>query len=546
MRQPPTVAEFHRSFSCFERIILQGATHTRDRSRAVATVRDSATLTISAAEEIAMLRLPLAIILSLVVAAASATETPLVIHQPIGNLTAIINPSLGVVTLYEIQGNQLTRYSSVSFLNDLEFLEKYYVSETDGNPHSALRDGFNNNPTVKEWMASLPNTLSKKEAEKGMLPYRERAMNTEDEFWDTKNAESIKYDGVVRGAIGARMLFLVIPVKRAILVYEIASNKLTLSAYRNYGPELYTPQVWKSSPTPEQILKSLPEDVQEEHKKALAAQMEDPNFGADAQKIIPLDKKGDVWIGAGSASGFDRFAIIDFANKHIMSYEYSGKNLELKSVRNLEIDLLIPTGYNCAPDPKRLFEEFRADRERQAFMKEMGYEPDLPMLTEMVNSSAKTDNKTSPYQCNVRGEDITVDFLDHHKVFVYRLQGANNSLELVSARDYTVDVGIALFDNERNNMVHGRTIYAGIKNRVSAKQTTMAMLMLKSALNLNPGLYKEAEKDFKNDLAKQPEWKDLILKATEDYDAQQKQLQLRKDKAAEAREKKRPSGKSRK
>ena len=45
----------------------------------------------------------------------------------------------------------------------------------------------------------------------------------------------------------------------------------------------------------------------------------------------------DPWVSAG---GGDRFVLVDPPNKHIMTYEYKGKSWEVKSVRNLEVDMI--------------------------------------------------------------------------------------------------------------------------------------------------------------------------------------------------------------
>jgi hypothetical protein len=468
--------------------------------------------------------------------AASALETPLVITQPGGSgLTAIVDPASGVITLYQVEGNQLTRYGSGSanFLSDLSQYESLIIDEEDGKPVSALQRGSGSTrPTAQELLAALPKTQSAAEREAESLPYQDRARNAEKRFW----AEKHDYDGVVRGALGNRALLLAVPSKHVLLAYEISNNMLQLRAYRNYGVELYIPQVLGSTPSPAEIWQGLPDEITEERRKELEKQAE--KMGAAASKeLSPLPS--DVWVAASNGQP-DYFAVVDFANKHIMSYQFSTRTFDLKSVRNMEIDLLIPGSWNSVPSAQQTYDAFMRDPARKRFLEAFGFEPDPASLKAMSGARQQRSNTVSTVQATIQNDDIIIDWTDKHKVYVYRLIGSGNNLELVSMRDYTLDVGMALFDDEMRSQANAKELFEQAVALTKRNSAVLAMLNLKSALKLNPLLHTEAEKNnsLVMSLGKLPDWKETIEVAAANAKKKKDEIEERKKAAADERERK--------
>ena len=190
--------------------------------------------------------------------ALPALETSMVLRQGGsqngGNgLYVVVEPGIGTITLYSVEGTNLTKHGSANFIQDMNFDSQYVIGERGDSVYTALRTGSANcKPSVDELLSMLPSKPTAAELEKGLKSYQERARQAEDLFWKEDHA----YDGVVRGALGATSLMLCIPCKRAILVYDIQKQDLgpQLAAWRNFAAELYVPQVLASSPTPTELL----------------------------------------------------------------------------------------------------------------------------------------------------------------------------------------------------------------------------------------------------------------------------------------------------
>jgi len=467
-----------------------------------------------------------------------AQETPLVITQPNGNYVAVINPSAGIVTVYAVDGNILTSKSSVNFLLEFELYQKVLIGKRGEQWFSALETGSTNNlPTTADLLASraFPAEPTAAEAAAGTLAYRKRAYNTEAEFW----GKDLPYDGVVRGAFAARTLMLAIPCRHVLMLYEIVSETLELRAWRNYGGELYVPQVYNSIPTPQELIAQLPADIVAERRKEIQLQME--SLGPAAGNTLPL-QISDVWVGAG---GEDRYAVFDAANKHIMSYEWNGKALQLRSVRNMEVDLLIPSSFRSAPDQQALFEQLRKDRVRGQWLADNGYVLDMIELKSLADSKkASGGGKISPVQANMEKEDVIINFSDQRKVFVYRLIGAGNNLELISSRDDTLDLGVAVLDSLRMEQAYAVKQLAALKDQCNQHNTPLAMLTLRTMLKLDPRLYKEVEKtpQIQRELKKEEEYPKIIEEAIKAAQAEQaaKELRIKAAQAARDAKKKGP------
>ena len=465
---------------------------------------------------------------------ASALENSLVMRSPGGGgagIYAIVQPATGNITLYTLEGNSTTRYGSTNFLSDLNFLGSCPAAKQGDVYYSLLRLGHFgvSIPSIGDLLASpaFPDKPTAKEQAAGLKALRFRATDAEDAFW----AEDKPYDGVVRGAMGTQFLLICIPVKHALLAYDCQDrNNPRLVSWRNYGVDLMIPQVYNSDPAPQAILQALPADLQDEQKKAFQEQMDALKEGGGAVQLQP----SDPWIASGSG---DRWVLVDPPNKHICTYEYTGKTWSLKSSRNLEVDHLIPTSYNSSPDEQRGFKEYEASRKKQLDAK--GIIADLAYFKSLVNQKQVESAKTSDIQASIVGDDLLLDFVKLRKLYAYRLNGAKQGLELVSMRDYTLDVGLGLQDVELNEEVQAQDAWARAKKFLAKNDSDIAWMQTKFALKLNPDLYKVVEKDpSAKSLKKLPDWQatlDAAIKASEE---KQKKLEERRKAAEEERARK--------
>ena len=462
---------------------------------------------------------------------ALALETSMVLHSGTQGpgVYAVVEPGLGNVTLYSVEGNNLTKHSSVNFLADVTNLANRPRTERAGVIYSTLRLGDDSGkPTMADLLFQFPDKPTAKEQANGVKAYRARATEAEDAFWAKEHA----YDGVVRGAMGNSCLFLCIPSMHALLLYNCGDRAKgpQLVGFRNYGVDLMVPQVYKSSPTPQEILGQLPADIKEEQKTALEEALKALG-GGGAMDLQP----SDPWVASG---GGDRFVLVDPPNKHMATYEYKGKGWELASVRNLEVDMLIPTSYKSAPDEQGTFVQWAQSRKEE--IKAFGIIPDLAYFKALVGQKQVESGKVSDLQASMAADDLVLDYVKAHKLFVYRLNGANNGLELVSMRDYTIDVGLALQDLEFRSAVDARNVWTvDAKAALGGRNPKLAILSVLYALKLDPCLYKEIEKDPRaKDLKALPEWQPAIEAAMKGCEAKMKDLEERRKKAEEERAKK--------
>ena len=459
--------------------------------------------------------------------ALHALETPLVLKSGgQGGNYAVIEPGTGNVTLYAVEGNTLTKNGSANYLADLSFLEQRPYDERDGIVYSTLRVGDKNcKPTMGDLLAAFPAKPTKREADAGLKSYQARAIEAENEFWSKEHA----FDGIVRGAYSATVLFLCIPSKHAILLYDCQDRNKgpQLVGWRNYGVELMIPQVFMSTPIPADILAQLPAEIKDDQKKALQDAMKALAEGGGAIQLQP----SDPWVAAG---GGDRFVMIDSPNKHIMTYEYKGKGWEVKSVRNLEVDLMIPTAFNSSPDEQRTFSDYIQSRKAQ--LAAYGIVPDLPYFKALVGQKQVDSGKVSDVQATGNADDIVIDYVKLHKLYVYRLLGRNNALELVSMRDYTLDVGLALQDVEFRADADATDAWNNAKASLQKHDNKVGLLSVSFALKRNPCLYKTIEKEPSHkDLKKMPEWQAMLDEAIKACETRTKELEERKKRAEEER-----------
>ena len=460
-----------------------------------------------------------------------ALEDSMVLRQGAQNgqngVYVVVEPGIGTITLYTSEGTTLTKHGSANFIQDVEFWSHYVLGEQNGIAYTALRQGSANCiPTVEKLFEMLPNKPTPKEVQNGLKDYQARARQAEDDFWKDDHP----YDGVVRGALGATTLMLCIPCKRAILVYDIQKQDQgpLLAAYRNFAAELYVPQVLASTPTPADLLAQLPADIKAEQKAAIDAQLK---ALADSGGALTL-KASDPWVGAGTG---DRFVIVDPPNQHLMTYEYTGKGLRVASSRNMQVDLLIPTGMHSDPDEGRELAEYARTRKKE--LEEFKIIPDVFYFKALVAQKQVASGKTSDLQANVTNDDLVLDFLKSHKLFVYKLQGAGNGLEMSSVRDYTLDVGLQLQDGEFNDVKNAYTAWGNAKRLIDAHQVQLAMSNFKLACTLYPCIYKDIEKEPRAKVLKSdPDWQPTLDAAIKGCEKLMKDREDRLKKAQQDRD----------
>lgn len=473
-------------------------------------------------------------ILMLLTGWAAALENSLVMRSPGqggSGLYAVVSPSTGNVTLYAIEGTTTTRYGSGNFLADLANLEGLPGGKQGEITYSALRIGHPDFvPTPADLLSSVafPEKPSVKEKEAGLKGLRWRAIEAEDAFW----ADVKPYDGVVRGAMGSQYLLLCVPIKHALLCYDTQDRNKgpVLVSFRNYGVDLMIPQTYASEPAPQAILAALPADIKEEQKKAIEEQLTALAEGGGALKLEP----SDPWIASGSG---DRWVLVDPPNKHIVTYEYLGKKWAVKSSRNIAVEHLIPTSFRSAPNEQEQFNEYIRSRKKQ--IESVGIIPDIAYFKALVDQKQVASAKTSDIQASMVGDDLVLDFIKLRKIFAYRLNGANNGLELLSMRDYTLDVGLALQDVEFRAAVDAINAWNLAKKFLAKKDDDSAWLAVKYALSLDPSIYKVIEKDNgSKSLKKLPDWQATLDDAIKRAQEQEKNLEERRKAAEDERKRK--------
>ena len=471
---------------------------------------------------------------------ATATETPMILRPGNGgsggNSTfyAEVDASLGTISMYTVEGNQLTRQGSTNFLIDLDILEGRPYDDRNGEVFSTLRVGSGNwdIPTEQLLVKALPDKPTAKEAAAGLKPLRDRVLQAETEFWAKDHA----YDGVVRAAMGQTSIMICVPAKHVLLFYEIVDRTKApqLAGWRNYGADLYVPQSYQSSPLPQAILSALPADIRKDQKDAIDAAFKAQAEGGGAAAL----QTSDPWVSAGT---LDRYVLIDEANKHIVSYEFSGKKLMMKSARNLDVDLLIPTLYKSAPDENTEFNQYLQTNAKLLAAARIVL--DLPAIKALVASKKVASSKVSSLQATAVSDEIVVKFVDLHKIFIYHLQGQNNGLEMVSMRDNTVDVGLALQDTELRKPDFAAVILGDARRQLGQHFPKLAMRSVIFALKIYPCAYKDVEKGpLAKDLKKEPEWQPTLDAAMKACEAEMKAREERAKAAQAERDKKKAAG----
>jgi len=451
-----------------------------------------------------MLRSSLILALGLCASLSQALETPLTIMT--SNKVGIIDPVYGSIAIYEATASKSDRLGlgkpSGNFKADLELGLKRYLAEIDGVPFQQLRVGLNTEPAYGEMFTPdakwLPSKPTKKEAAAGKAALLTRTRRGEDAFWKAAPV----YDGVVRAAFSSsgRYLAIAVPSLHALLLYTIDSDTATLMAIRNWGPDLAITG-YKTDPAPAALLAQLPADKRKEAEEALGLG-EDRKPAADAPAAGPglvaeeaPTPKSDVWIGAGSA---DSFLLVDVANNKALLYQVPAKALTLNSVRDLAVDLTIPGlvggGLRSEPSGDKLLEFALSSRKKQ--IAEFALPSSRQELMLLVQQSAGK-GKSSTFEAAMSSGGIAVLNFVERRVFLTIDTKGGQTIALAGARDYTLDIAVALLDQEINNRTNARILLSDAKGFATAGKRKSALLTLQLCLGLDPTLHKDAEKLFK-------------------------------------------------
>jgi hypothetical protein len=459
---------------------------------------------------------------------AQATETPLILNAQGGNGYAVVNVASGAITLYGVEGQSLVRYGSANFLTDLnERRDRIYDQDKDGNVYSYLRTGSPNfTPTAGELINRMPTA-----ATDGTESYQQRAVASENAFWK----KTPEYDGLVRGAYSRNAIMLAIPSLHTLMIYEIVDRNRgpKLKAWRNYGPDLMIPQIYESQPTPKVIVERLQTTLKNDagRLKELEAQ------------LLQIEKGGAITLASGEpvllATASDRFLLIDTANHHLIAYEWLGGKARMTGARNTQVDLLIPVAMNSTPNPAAALADFAQTYRKEMTAAGIPQPLDEDILSALIAQGKTRDKIAKVQQVSSNNGDVVIDYTDLHKLFVYRVQGTNNSLELVSMRDYTLDLGLAALADLFNDQVRGQAAMQDVIKRLEASQYDSAMLVLHYVASVAPKLVLQTEKELKfRPLTKHPDWADLMTFAKNQADADDAKRKAWALKAEELKKKK--------
>lgn len=420
---------------------------------------------------------------------AMGLETPLVVVS--GGNIATINAGSGQIAIYELRDNVNTRKSVKNFLVDLQMLEAR-VTQVGDQTYSLVRTGWGPakdaypKPTPEEVIQGLfrkdPTPEQKKS---GRAADQELVRKAEDEFWSKDHP----YDGVVRGAFSGSMLMVVVPAKRAVLFYRSDNEQIKLLNAYNYSPALYVQLAYKSIPNPLELAKSRELDLTKEQQEELINQFKSQDENAAIQA-----GPSDVWCCAAGSY----FVLVDSANRRVLTFEDKSKNVELRSARNISVDLMIPVGYGTTPDAARAASELTSkSKEVVAMLAEWGVKPfDQHTLKALVAMAQAGEGarKSESLQANCTGSQVVLDFTAQRKLLTYLINGPGNALQLVSARDYSFDIAIDMLASRANARVEAAEGFKAIEAMAGKGQGEQALARLKTELKFVPTLVDAAHK----------------------------------------------------
>jgi hypothetical protein len=329
---------------------------------------------------------------------------------------------------------------------------------------------------------------------------------------------------------------LVIPSLYCLMFYSVENDIIDLVGWRNYRTDMYVPQVFQSKPLPQEILKALPPDVQSERKEAMQEQM--AKLGEAAGTTIPL-QPSDPWIGASETNG-QVFVLIDVANKKALNYQYTSKGktriLQLQAVRNLEIDLMIPTTFNSTPDVAGLIARYNKHLIKAKMAPVMREE-----IEALASQSQVTSDKNSDFHAIIDQSGVVqLDFHKERQILTYRLSA--QGMDLIAARDYTIEAGIGIHRRQLELMAKANRLVDTVEALAKKKEWPAVIRIAGIALDWNPWLFEtfgknrsisriEKQKDSP-ELAQ--EWLALLQKASEEAKRREDEAKARREAALEA------------
>ena len=441
-----------------------------------------------------------------------ALETSLILRPPGGNgtLMAVVNPGIGSIQLYETQADKLIEKFGHNFLQDLQLIRDM---PTNDNRNNWIRPGSPNNAPG---YASFMNSFSERQgANKEKLAPRRRFENAEREFFD----DLPEYDGIVRAAMTADSLMIVIPNMYTILAYTVIGKEVQLAGWHNYRHLLYLPEGFNTKPMPNDLYRKLPKDTQLEFEEMMEKRLEE--LGDDANLKFTA-APSEAWI---VSHGSNRYVLLDVANKCLIYYQVeagaakpvtlgltAAGRIKTLSVRNLEYELLIPTLYNSQPDDLALVKRFNQQLKR-ASMPEVN--ADILMLLSEKREIQNEDNSGLQANFDENGY-LYLDFTKQNKLFVYKILSNNTQVEFIAARNYAIETGKTVYYTQLFNARRAASIVQGIDKRASSRakddEKNRHMRLLQMAVNLDPAIYKEIEKSRKitRALSEHENWTSMI------------------------------------
>ncbi len=420
-------------------------------------------------------------------------ETPLLIPGEGTNYAAQISPSQGSVTMFTVEDTRLTRKGSANFFADQELYSKWVIANRNGAPWSLLRTGsdasyggfWSNKPTGSEVIEMIgkiyPYTKEDQAAE--LKKPLERMYEMEDTFWQNLPA----YDGVVRAALAREHLLIAIPSRHTLMFYRIESESFKAVGWRNYGPELFMPQTLNSEPSVTKLLQTLqaPPARKAEIEKALAACGRLPAGGATP--------RSDVWV---AAMANESFIVVDVPNQRVMAYQIPGKTIELRAVRNLQADLMLPDligeSYCSTPLERDQVAQLARDPARVALAQRYGITIDRDNLVALAAQVKLPGTGAGPLQATVTNQRILLDFTEQRKLIELDFRG-QTSLMLVSVRSYALDAGVAALEALFVSHANAKRVFVSAQQAAARHNPNAAMINLKLALQLDPFLLKDCE-----------------------------------------------------
>ncbi|MEK7416018.1 MAG: hypothetical protein AAB263_22160 [Planctomycetota bacterium] len=478
-----------------------------------------------------MTRAVFAIACCCIAAATAALETPLTVAQ--GNRMVLIDAAYGAITTYEITANTSNRMglgkASANFIADIELWSRKPVNlPSTGVPIVALRTGGENNKPNYRQMFLNGTFFSERptaaDVAAGRPSASARAVRAEDAFWKAAPL----YDGVVRVAISGDGKYLAVAVQalHALLVYQLENDIATLAAVRNWGPELLIQVGYNTSPSPFDLMKMVTPDKQKDILKLVGLDNQAPPTGTPPPAATDVEEpptpKSEVWIGAGPNDGF---LVVDTANQRAMLYQITGRMLELRSVRNLNIDLLIPalmpepnTGaWQSNPAGGMMLREFLRSRESQLRALNLPTEKDDMLL--FVGQHAAKGGHASAFEALFQPGDSGVallNFANRHTFLTVDTKGSQ-MITLVAMRDYSLDLAVSMLDQVIQDRKNALAQLNEAKQYASSRQAPLAFMAARLALSLNPRLHKDLETGLKNafrEPALQAEFQTILDAAT--------------------------------